>query len=312
MGAWSRESFGNDAALDWSGELEISSDLALVEQTLQNVTGFGGQPLDAIVACEAVAACEVVARLRGRHGEQDAYSEAVDNWVQMQALVPGKALVDKAILALARIEAEPSELRTLWEESGELQEWIAAIDDLRNRLRAKPLRIKKSQPKAGKKKIDWKMLEKGNLFEILTHTGQSLMGQILSPGMVFHICVLDCSGEAYRTAPDVVHSAQTLFEGSVTDGEFVRGNWVLRGHAEARDFQRPYHVVDTNSGFVLRDFDRVVVRAATEKDEALYGFQTSFSGAVFTDAVSRYFVYGLDAIYGNIDVRRLREKSRLM
>ncbi|CAN7374941.1 DUF4259 domain-containing protein [Acidovorax sp. LjRoot194] len=311
MGAWSHQSFGNDAALDWVSHLEKSSSLKIVEITLQNVMDVGLRPLDATTAGEAIAASEVVASLLGRPGSIDAYSESVDRWVKSMNLVPSKALLETALLVLDRIEIEPSELRDLWLESGELAEWSAAVQDLRTRLTEKPARLKRRQSSEAHKKTGRKLLERGDLFEVLTHSGKSLIGQVLEPEPAMHICILNCSGDSYRVDPDSIRLAQSIFEGKSTGDEFMRGNWVWCGHAEAREFHKPFHIVNTNDGLVLRDFDRTVIRLATEKDEAMYGFESYFSGATFTNAVSRYFIDGLDAVYGNIDVRRLREQSNL-
>jgi hypothetical protein len=311
MGTWSHQSFGNDDALDWCCELEGESDFGFVERTLQKVIDTGSQYLDSCSASEAIAACEVIARALGHYGERDAYSESADNWVQEHELNPKIALLKNALIVLDRVVAEPSELRDVWHDSGELQEWVSAIDDLKMRLGTKREVVRKLKPNAQPKKVSWRTLQKGDLFEIRTHSGKSLMAQVVASGNLLHVCVLDCTGEEYQASTEVIRSAKALFEAQATDEEFSRGNWVLRGHTEARTFFRPYHVVNTAEGFVLRDFDCVVVRLATPADEALYGYRSSYSGSALTRAVSMYFNDGLDAAYGKLDVRWLQKASQL-
>ena len=133
MGAWSTESFGNDIACDWAYELEETSDLSYVRETIQRVLDSGDEPLDADVASEAIAAVEVVARLKGNFGLRDADSEATDTWVETHSQPPPPDLIVLAAQALDRILIQPSELLELWEESDEFEAWKHAVSDLKRR-----------------------------------------------------------------------------------------------------------------------------------------------------------------------------------
>ena len=134
MGAWSEHSFGNDAACDWAADLEGADDLAPVEQALNAVLARSRDYLEVDEGCAGIAACEVVARLNGKWGLRDAYSESVDAWVQQHPGTPPQTLVAKALAALDRIAAPDSELRELWEESDDFVAWQAAVTDLRGRV----------------------------------------------------------------------------------------------------------------------------------------------------------------------------------
>jgi len=136
MGAWSHESFGNDVAGDWTGPLEASVDLGYVEKTLQTVLDVGAGYLEMDEACEAVAAAEAIARLQGNFGVRDAYSRAVDSWVERTRLIPSRALATKAHRVLDRIVSEPSELLEQWQETEDASDWLSAIADLRGRVEA--------------------------------------------------------------------------------------------------------------------------------------------------------------------------------
>lgn len=134
MGAWSADTFGNDAACDWTYGLEKVDDLSLVQQALEAVLAVGNEYLDADIASEGLAACEVVARLKDNWGQRNPYSEPVDNWVEAHQINVPDNLVQAGLAVIDRILASDSELLDLWEE-GDATEWRAAIDDLRERVR---------------------------------------------------------------------------------------------------------------------------------------------------------------------------------
>jgi len=134
MGAWDVGTFDNDTAADWAYELHGAEDLALVESAIEAVLITGSDYLDADEACEALAACEVIARLRGQWGERSPHTEAVDVWVEAHPVSPPDELLSRAVDAIDRILAEASELRELWDESDERDQWHAAVAELRARV----------------------------------------------------------------------------------------------------------------------------------------------------------------------------------
>jgi hypothetical protein len=133
MGAWSADTFGNDAACDWASGLEDVHDLRLVRRALDAVLSVSDDYLDSDIACEGLAACEVVARLKGHWGLRNAYTETVDQWVEAHPIKPPENLVRAALAAIARILSPPSELLELWEEA-DAEEWRAAVEDLQHRV----------------------------------------------------------------------------------------------------------------------------------------------------------------------------------
>lgn len=136
MGAWSHESFGNDDACDWAGELAETGDLELVAATLDAVVANGKQYLEAPEAARAIAAAEAVARLQGRFGTRDGYSEPVDEWVGRVKLVPPESLARTARQALDRVMIAPSELLELWGEAEDGDAWFEAVKELKARISA--------------------------------------------------------------------------------------------------------------------------------------------------------------------------------
>lgn len=136
MGAWDTGIFDNDTACDWACGLKDAHDRALIERTLDAVLDVGDDYLEAPEAEEALAAAETLARLLGRGGVRNAYTEAVDAWVAAHPGRPSPELLDKARRAVARILGADSELRELWEDSDDADAWRQAVEDLQARLRA--------------------------------------------------------------------------------------------------------------------------------------------------------------------------------
>ena len=133
MGAWGVLALDNDDANDWAYELDSVSDLSLVESAIAEIESAGAGYLDQGVACNALAACEVLARLRGRPGYTNPYTEKVDRWVGSHQVEPPGVLVARGGAVITRILGPESELREVWEDAGD-EEWRAAVEDLRNRM----------------------------------------------------------------------------------------------------------------------------------------------------------------------------------
>ena len=129
MGAWSHEPFGNDDALDWIDGLEGAMDLSKIDEALDRALEADGY-LEAPEASQAVAAVEVIAKLLGKGTQSDSYAKGADKWVRSVSLMPSPALLAKAQQALQRVLGAHSELRELWQESGDDSEWQASIKAL--------------------------------------------------------------------------------------------------------------------------------------------------------------------------------------
>jgi hypothetical protein len=138
MGAWGHRPFDNDTTNDWAYGLEDVDDLSLVEAAFDELEAVGNDYLDQDVVCNALGACEVLARLLGRPGYTNAYTEKVDEWVSAHQINPPSGLLMRASAAIDRILGIDSELRQLWEEGNEAGTWRAAIEDLRRRVQSEP------------------------------------------------------------------------------------------------------------------------------------------------------------------------------
>lgn len=133
MGTWSCEPFGNDTACDWAYDLEEGPrDFSFVEATLKRAADSEPSDLDADAADEAMAAAETVAKALGRGTRTDAYTERVDRWVAALTVRPDASLIATARQALERIVSPGSELRELWEDSDDFEEWLGIVERLRS------------------------------------------------------------------------------------------------------------------------------------------------------------------------------------
>jgi hypothetical protein len=135
MGAWGHIAFDNDTTNDWAYGLDDVDDLSLVEAAFDELEEVGTNYLDQDIACNALGACEVLARLLGRPGYTNVYTEKVDQWIATHRIKPSPAQLKRASAAIDRILADDSELRQLWEEGDEGGIWRQAMEDLRGRLR---------------------------------------------------------------------------------------------------------------------------------------------------------------------------------
>jgi hypothetical protein len=134
MGAWGPGVFENDIACDFAAGIAVSGDLAFLERTLDRVLAVHGGYLEAPEANEALVAADIIARLKGSPGVRSSYTAAIEEWVEHQPMSPSEEVVEKARACIARILTEPSEILELWTESGELEAWKRAVEEVSERL----------------------------------------------------------------------------------------------------------------------------------------------------------------------------------
>ncbi|MEM7201337.1 MAG: DUF4259 domain-containing protein [Planctomycetota bacterium] len=133
MGAWGYDVFENDTAGDWVYELEERG-ADQIAATLAAVKSVGDGYLDADSACEGLAAAETVARLLGRPGQRDSYTESLDAWIASNSMTPSTDMITAAIAAVDRVLGQHSELAELWGDSADAGTWRASVAGLRRRL----------------------------------------------------------------------------------------------------------------------------------------------------------------------------------
>ena len=85
-------------------------------------------------ASNALAACEVLARLNGKPGYNNSYTEKVDEWVASHPRTLSPELLARANSVINRILNDNSELKDLGADTDEYNNWLVSVGDLRQRL----------------------------------------------------------------------------------------------------------------------------------------------------------------------------------
>ena len=128
MGTGGPGPFDNDAAGDWTWELE-HIDLAVLREQLRAVTRL--DHVEVSEGCEAVAAAEVVAAAAG--APVDPWPDEVRAWIAAHPEPPDAEDRRLAAAAIRRVRGQDSELAELWGEA-EGTAWEDHCDDLLARL----------------------------------------------------------------------------------------------------------------------------------------------------------------------------------
>lgn len=128
MDTWGYGAFENDAGSDLVHDLKQAKGTKLLKDTFASVAPGGWDSDD----CQsAVAAAEIVAAMLGAP-PKDLPKEA-SAWVQRQGQPPAEPLVAQARDIVRGVMAK-SELREIWDESGNAGPWLDAMKDLQRRL----------------------------------------------------------------------------------------------------------------------------------------------------------------------------------
>jgi len=131
MGAWDIGSFDNDDALDWVDELENADDFSILADAFETVLDQKDGSPDASDCAIALCAAEVVASLLDNPASD--VPEEVLEWVEDKP-EPSSALIKIAIKAL-NVILDESELKELWMETEEYQDWVENVNTLIENLR---------------------------------------------------------------------------------------------------------------------------------------------------------------------------------
>lgn len=130
MGAWGCGNFENDYALDWVADLKEHGDLSFVHNTFDEILEAADDFPEAPECSAALAAAEVLAALNGM--PSSCVPDEVEDWIT-QKRRPNAKLISKAQKAIEVVRTN-SELKELWEESGDLQKWQVVVNELYSRL----------------------------------------------------------------------------------------------------------------------------------------------------------------------------------
>lgn len=131
MGAWGISAFENDDALDWLGEFCDDPGEDALEDAFAFVNEIGEEYLEAPDSENALIAAEVVAYLKNSPSPD--LPEHSKECLDSLQIKPGDELISDAAKAVERVKSD-SELKELWEETDDFQEWNKVVDDLIGRL----------------------------------------------------------------------------------------------------------------------------------------------------------------------------------
>lgn len=141
MGAWEVENFGNDDAMDFVADVETGGKKSIL--TAIKTAADAAEYPEAPECCIALAAIEYIAAAKGNPSAD--FPEEAEEWLSKNKLLPftlgglfgiGAKEIDITSLSLSAIEKikTRSELKELWEESGEFEKWLTIVQDLEKRI----------------------------------------------------------------------------------------------------------------------------------------------------------------------------------
>ena len=136
MGAWGHGYFEDDAALDFMADLEESGTPAeIIQRALKNA--LDADYLESDDGSAAIVAATYIDRqVNGtRFSSGDAEPLLVDSFPDRHPEIDLSVDREMAANALLRVVGDNSELKELWEESGELDKWQSGIMSLQKSLK---------------------------------------------------------------------------------------------------------------------------------------------------------------------------------
>ena len=130
MGAWGYYNFDNDTAADFADNFKDEPSADMLAQALAAVAD--DEYLDGDVASEALAAAEIVAAILGKPARNFPTDLlGIIPRLDLAHVEPLRRPAQHAVMAVLR---EESELRELWEESDEFENWQGQQRQLLKRL----------------------------------------------------------------------------------------------------------------------------------------------------------------------------------
>jgi hypothetical protein len=134
MGAWGISAFENDDGLDWLGDFCDEPGEELLKDAFVPVNEIDDDYLESPEASNALIAAEVVAFLLNSPSSD--FPEHSKECMENLQIKLSDDLVSNAVKAVERVKSD-SELKELWEETDNFQEWNKVVNDLIGRLKIK-------------------------------------------------------------------------------------------------------------------------------------------------------------------------------
>lgn len=134
MGAWGHLNFENDTALDLVYEIEEKG-ADRIKNAIEAINSREEDAfLDSDLCSEALAAIEYIAAVKEKASED--FPEDAEEWLtpaNKENLLAIRNLIPKSKQAIDRIQHN-SELKDLWEETEDFNEWTKVLEDLSTRI----------------------------------------------------------------------------------------------------------------------------------------------------------------------------------
>lgn len=134
MGAWGISAFENDDGLDWLGDFCDEPSEELLKDAFVSVNEIGDDYLESPESSNALITAEVIAFLLNSPSSN--LPEHSRECLENLQIKPSDDLVSSAVKAVERVKSD-SELKELWEETDNFQEWNNIVDNLIGRLKNK-------------------------------------------------------------------------------------------------------------------------------------------------------------------------------
>ncbi|MDQ3047248.1 MAG: DUF4259 domain-containing protein [Bacteroidota bacterium] len=139
MGAWGLKNFENDSALDFTADVLEGSKNLIKNAILKINNANADDYLESDDCVEALAAMEFIATAKGNAPTD--LTDDLQKWLKKNDVLQFKSglfgkkldMTELSLKALDRISSN-SELKELWEESEEFNDWLKIIEDLKQRL----------------------------------------------------------------------------------------------------------------------------------------------------------------------------------
>ncbi len=132
MGAWGAGSFDNDDACDWINDLSNSKNETIIYQAIETINSSDGY-IEAPECSIAIAAVEVILAIYGKSTEK--FPDEIKEFIDTIESKPNRESINDAIKALSRIKTD-SELKELWGENNENNQWQNNVNYMINKLKA--------------------------------------------------------------------------------------------------------------------------------------------------------------------------------
>jgi hypothetical protein len=134
MGAWGHLNFENDTALDLVYEIEEKG-ADRIKTAIEAINSREEDAfLDSDLCAEALAAIEYIAAVKDKQSED--FPEDAEEWLtpaNKDSLLAIRNLIAISKQAIDRIQNN-SELKDLWEETGDFEKWTKVLEGLVTRI----------------------------------------------------------------------------------------------------------------------------------------------------------------------------------